>query len=87
MLTSEEKDYIRSNFLKTVKSGEKRSRIMALAAYLSEDEKDADDAYLAVLHHFANPKNDKEFEKDYKYYMGAGETPYLPENDEKGSKS
>ncbi len=87
MLTSEEKDYIRSNFLKTVKSGEKRSRIMALATYLSEDEKDADDAYLTVLHHFANPKNDKEFDKDYKYYMGAGETPYLPESDGKGSKS
>ena len=59
---------------------------MALAAYLSEDEKDADDAYLAVLHHFSNPKNDKEFEKDYKYYLGAGETPYLPENDGKGKK-
>ena len=86
MLTSEEKDYIRSNFLKTVKSGEKRSRIMALASFLSEDEKDADDAYLAVIHHFSNPKNSTEFEKDYKYYLGAGETPYLPENTDKGSK-
>lgn len=87
MLSTADKDYIRSNFLKTVKSGEQRSRIIALATYLSEDEKDPEEAYLSVLHHFADPKNNKEFEKDYQYHLGSGASPYIPEGNEKGKKS
>jgi hypothetical protein len=86
MLSTRDKDYIRSNFLKTVKSGKQRSRIIALATYLSDGEKDAEEAYLSVLHHFADPKNNKEFEKDYKYYLGSGATPYIPEGNRKGKK-
>jgi hypothetical protein len=82
MLTGQDKDYIRQNFLTTVKSGKKRSQIMALASVLAEGERDEEDAYLSVLHYFANPKRDAEFKKEYKRIIGGGMTPYRPESDE-----
>ena len=86
MLSNKDKDYIRSNFLTTVKSGEKRSRIMALASAMSDGEKDEEDAYYSVLHYFSDPKRNKEFEKDYRKYVGTGAGPYRPETEEASVK-
>ena len=79
MFSEKDKNYIRTKFLTTVKDGEKRSRIMALAAALSDGEKDEEDAYLSVLLYFTDPKNNAQLKKDYKRIVGGGLTPYRPE--------
>ena len=85
-LSQQEKDFIRRDFLTRVKDGELRSRIMAVAAVLSEGEKDEEDAYLSVIGHLAQPKNSKELDRAYSELVAGGGTPYLPEGEE-GNRS
>jgi hypothetical protein len=82
MLSENDKDYIRKTFLSKITDVEKRSKIMAVASTLSEDEEDQEDAYLLCLGYLMQPENEKELEADYLEFFG-GNAIYLPESDKK----
>jgi hypothetical protein len=79
MLSSEDKNKIRRMFLLEVNDGLKRSRIMRVAAFLSEGESDqeADDIYYSVMYHLSQPENAEELEE--MYAMTAGWVPDVEE--------
>jgi hypothetical protein len=79
MLTPDDKAKIRKMFLLEVDSGLKRSRIMRVAAFLSEGESDeeVDDIYYSTMYHLSQPENEKEL--DEMYNMTAGWMPDVEE--------
>jgi hypothetical protein len=79
MLSTDDKNKIRKMFLLEVDSGEKRSKIMRVAAFLSEGESgdEAEDIYYSTMYHLAQPENQEELEK--MYAKTAGWVPDLEE--------
>lgn len=74
-LSQEDRDFIRRDFLIRVKDGMLRSRIMAVAAVLSEGDDDEEDAYLSVIGHLSQPENAHELEHTFNELVAEGSIP------------
>lgn len=85
-LSQDDRNFIRRDFLVRVKDGVLRSRIMAVAAVLSEGEDDEEDAYLSVIGHLSQPENADELQRAYDQFVAGGATPYLPEGNERTNR-
>lgn len=80
MLTAQERNAIRMNLLFNVESGEKRSKIMRVAAAMSEGMEDEEDTYLSIIYHLSQPQNEKDLNE-----MFSKVASWLPDIEEGGA--
>lgn len=65
MLSPIEIEWISRTFLKQVKSGETRSKIMRVATVLSADDDEPEDAYWNLIGFFMDPENQDNLDDIY----------------------
>ena len=74
MLSRKEVNYVRVQFLTSIKDPDKRSKILFVADALARDSsspKDYLDAYWSIIGYFLDPSHDEDLERDFKELGGS----------------